>query len=138
MKSNQETFSLLIVFIATLPYIHDLIPVGYLPDFFGFSDLRVFLYIVLNHVFALIGWILAYHLARKKNWRFVLWLPIMTTTYEIILKILNLRSTGLNEINVKFALTILLFTSLVVWYFKKKSSHKNVPMDQRDKSSKRE
>ena len=127
MKSKQETFSILIVLISTLPYIHDLIDVGVKEGFLGFSDFRVFLFILLNHVFALFGWMLAFYLAKGRSWRFVLMIPLFSVSYEIILKILNLRSTSLNDLDVKFTLLIILSLIIIVWYFRKKTTYKNEP-----------
>lgn len=101
-----------------MPYIHDLFPKGV--DFPGYSSSRVFLYIVLINLFGLIGWILFYVHAQGKSYRFIIWLPILTTTYQIIVHILNLKSTSFNEINLKFILTFTAFTLLVIWYFAKK------------------
>lgn len=118
-RLKTTIYSVLILLASTMPYIHDLFPRGV--DFPGYSSSRVFLYIVLINLFGLIGWLVAYAHAKGKSYRFIMWLPILTTTYQIFIHILNLKSSSFNEINLKMILTFVGFTLLVIWYFVQKS-----------------
>lgn len=121
MKLRTGTYSILILIAATLPYIHDVLPKHL--EFPGFSSMRVAIFVIGTEIFALIGWILAFVHAKGKEYRFVMALPIITVTYELIVKILNLKSTSFNELNLKYIITFSAFTLLVIWYFINKNKN---------------
>jgi hypothetical protein len=128
-KSKKTTYKslgigVLIIILSTLPYIHDLIPKGI--EYPGYSSLRVFLYLILTNIFGLIGWLLAYHLARGRSYRFTMIIPIMTQTYQIFIYMLNLKSTSFNEIDLKFYITFGLSLLVCIWYFKRKLQTKPI------------
>jgi uncharacterized membrane protein len=114
-KLRTAIYSVLILAASLMPYIHDLFPKGV--DFPGYSSSRVFLYIVLINVFGLIGWLLFFIHAKGRSYRFIIILPVLTTTYQICLHILNLKETSFNELNLKFILTFFIFVFLVGWYY---------------------
>jgi hypothetical protein len=101
-----------------MPYIHDAIPTGI--EYPGYSSLRVFLYVLFINIFGLAGWIVAWVNAKKKNYRFVIALPVISTTYQIIVHICNLKSTSFNDLNVKFIVSFTSFAIITIWYLIKK------------------
>jgi hypothetical protein len=122
-KLKTAIFSVLILAASLMPYIHDLFPKGV--DFPGYSSSRVFLYIVLINTFGLIGWLLFFIHAKGRSYRFIIILPVLTTTYQICLHILNLKETSFNELNLKFILTFFIFVFLVGWYYIAKAKLKD-------------
>jgi hypothetical protein len=122
-KLKTAIYSVLILVASLMPYIHDLFPKGV--DFPGYSSSRVFLYIVLINTFGLIGWLLFFIHAKGRSYRFIIILPVLTTTYQICLHILNLKETSFNELNLKFILTFFIFVFLVGWYYIAKTKLKD-------------
>lgn len=107
-----------IIITTLLIYLHDLIPKG--SGKIGKSSLRVYFYTVNSELRFLLVWLLVYWLAKGKMWRFVIWLPILMTTYQLLIRILSLQKTSYNDFNFKFVVTLLLFLALIIFYFYKK------------------
>lgn len=120
-KSRTTTYSFIafIIFITLLIYIHDTIPQGMAR--IGKSSLRVYLYTVFAELRFLLVWFIVRHLAKGKSWRFVIWLPIIVTTYQLFIRVLVLQKTEFNDFNIKFVLTIVSFVGLIMFFFYKKA-----------------
>lgn len=126
-KSKTATFrftykefaiALFIIVVATFPYLHDIIPLSEDENFHGFSTMRVFVYMFLFHIYAHIGWLAAFFLAKGKSFRFAFLVPVVLSAYQVFLILFDLRSTELNSINLKFILFIVLSLFVVIHYFK--------------------
>ncbi len=109
--------------LTILLYLHDIIPKGM--GKIGKSSLRVYLYAVNSELRFLLVWFLVYWLAKGKSWRFVIWLPIFMTTYQLLIRVFLLQKTGFNNFNIKFIISVLLFLALVVFFFKRKGVDNN-------------
>ena len=107
-----------IVVTTLLIYLHDLIPKG--SGKIGKSSLRVYFYTVNSELRFLLVWFLVYALAKGKVWRFVIWLPILMTTYQLLIRIFSLQTTAYNDFNLKFVISLLVFIALIVFYFYRK------------------
>ena len=128
---------MIILGLSTLPYFHDIItnpdglkswvPVigieNLLSDandkVLGFSTYRVFLYTFLIFLFASIGWWGWYQSAKNKFYGNALLLVFASGAYHIVLIVLNLRRTVLNELTPKLILFGLLFFFLGFFSIKK-------------------
>lgn len=119
-KSTTTTYKtiLFILGLALLIYVHDAFPknIGKI----GLSSVRVYFYTVLAEIRFLAALFFIYLLAKGKQWRFFLWLPIIMTTYQAVIRIFALQKTGYNEFNLKLILTIILSIALAVFYFSQK------------------
>ncbi len=119
-KSQTTTYKIVIFLITVtlLIYIHDAFDKNY--GKIGLSTVRVYLYTVLSEIRFLAVLLFSYYLAKGKPWRFVLWLPIIMTTYQTVIRIFSLQKTGYNEFDLKLTLTVILFIFLIIYYFSKK------------------
>jgi len=125
-----------IILLSSLPYIHDVISIrgeglkGWVPDFglqniltnadgkiMGFSSYRIFVYTLLLHLFAHIGWVGWFFDARRKLYRPFLLVPISLSLYQIGIILFNSRATAFNEPNVKIILTICVTVLLAINFF---------------------
>jgi len=125
-KSRMTIYKIVAFIVVTtlLIYLHDLIPKG--SGKIGKSSLRVYFYTVNSELRFLLVWFLVYALAKGKVWRFVVWLPILMTTYQLLIRIFSLQSTSYNDFNLKFVISLLLFIALIIFYFyKKRKEYKN-------------
>jgi hypothetical protein len=61
-----------------------------------------------------------YFLAKGKQWRFVLWLGILMTSYQAGIRIFALQKTTYNEFDLKLTLTVIITVGLIVYYFYRK------------------
>ena len=130
------TVSILIICVSSLPYIHDLITIKgeglapWVPDFglekaltasdgkvMGFSSYRVFLYTLLIHLFAHIGWVGWMMDAKGKSYRFALLVPVVLSGYTVALLLFNARATKYNEPDTKFYLTLILSLIVIFNFF---------------------
>jgi len=128
--------SLGIIFISSLPYLHDLITIRgeglapWVPDLgiekaltdadgkvMGFSSYRVFLYTLLIHLFAHIGWVGWMLDAKGKSYRFALLVPVVLSGYTVGLLLFNTRATEFNEPDTKFYLTLFLSIIVILNFF---------------------
>lgn len=128
--------SLGIIFISSLPYLHDLITIRgeglapWVPDLgiekaltdadgkvMGFSSYRVFLYTLLIHLFAHIGWVGWMLDAKGKSYRFALLVPVVLSGYTVALLLFNARATEFNEPDTKFYLTLFLSIIVILNFF---------------------
>ena len=128
--------SLGIIFISSLPYLHDLITIRgeglapWVPDLgiekaltdadgkvMGFSSYRVFLYTMLIHLFAHVGWVGWMLDAKGKSYRFALLVPVVLSGYTIALLLFNARATEFNEPDTKFYLTLFLSIIVILNFF---------------------
>ncbi len=128
--------SLGIIFISSLPYLHDLITIRgeglapWVPDLgiekaltdadgkvMGFSSYRVFLYTLLIHLFAHIGWVGWMLDAKGKSYRFALLVPVVLSGYTVTLLLFNARATEFNEPDTKFYLTLFLSIIVILNFF---------------------
>lgn len=119
-KSQTTTYRVVIFIVITtlLIYVHDLIPKGV--GSVGKSSLRVYLYTVNSELRFLAVWFLVYFLAKGKQWRFVVWLPLLMTTYQLFIRLFSLQKTSYNDFNIKLVLSLIVFIALIVFYFYKK------------------
>lgn len=117
-KSPTTIFKIVAtILVATLLiYIHDAIPKGW--GQVGKSSLRVFLYTVNAELRFLLVLFLLFWVAKGRVWRFSLVLPIVLTTYQLIIRLFCLQNTSYNEFDTKFVVTFLLAVALIVYYFK--------------------
>jgi len=125
-----------IIGLSSLPYIHDVITVsgeglkGWVPDWglqaaladsdgyiLGFSSYRVFVYTILLHIFAHIGWVGWFFDARGKLYRPFLLLPVTLSLYQIGIILFNSRFSTFNEPNIKIILTIVISTILAINFY---------------------
>ena len=128
--------SLGIIFISSLPYLHDLITIRgeglapWVPDLgiekaltdadgkvMGFSSYRVFLYTLLIHLFAHVGWVGWMLDAKGKSYRFALLVPVVLSGYTVALLLFNARATEFNEPDNKFYLTLFLSIIVILNFF---------------------
>ena len=128
--------SLGIIFISSLPYLHDLITIRgeglapWVPDLgiekaltdadgkvMGFSSYRVFLYTMLIHLFAHVGWVGWMLDAKGKSYRFALLVPVVLSGYTIALLLFNARATEFNKPDTKFYLTLFLSIIVILNFF---------------------
>ena len=128
--------SLGIILISSLPYFHDLITIRgeglapWVPDLgiekaltdadgkvMGFSSYRVFLYTLLIHLFAHIGWVGWMLDAKGKSYRFALLVPVVLSGYTVALLLFNARATEFNEPDTKFYLTLFLSIIVILNFF---------------------
>ena len=119
-KSTTTTYKIAaFIFIVTLLiYIHDAIPKD--SGRIGLSSARVYFYTVLAEVRYLALWFFVYFLSKGKSWRFIIWLPILLTSYQLIIRIFSLQKTGYNEFDFKMILTTVITLILAVYYFRVK------------------
>ena len=125
-----------IIFLSSLPYIHDMITIrgeglqSWVPDFglqelltdkngkvMGFSSYRVFIYTLSIHLFAHIGWVGWMLDAKGKSYRFALLVPVVLSGYTVALLLFNARATEFNEPDTKFYITIVLSILVIVNFF---------------------
>jgi len=125
-----------IIVLSSLPYIHDVITVsgeglkGWVPDWglqrlltdtdgyiLGFSSYRVFVYTILLHVFAHIGWVGWFFDARGKLYRPFLLLPVTLSLYQIGIILFNSRFSTFNEPNIKILLTLIITSILAINFY---------------------
>lgn len=116
-----------IILLSTLPYFHDIITDSeglrpWVPDLgverlltgsdgkiLGFSTYRVFLYTTLIFVFSAIGWYGWYRSATKKMYQKVLFVVVASSICHVLLILLDLRRTFLNEPSLKVVLLLAVF-----------------------------
>ncbi len=132
-----------IIFLSSLPYIHDIITIRgegmqlWVPDFgleqwltdsegkvMGFSSYRVFIYTLSIHLFAHIGWVGWMLDAKGKSYRFALLVPVVLSGYTVALLLFNARATEFDEPDTKFYITMVLGILVIANFFmnyKKKS-----------------
>lgn len=86
----------------------------------GFGNYRVFLYTIMLHLYAHLGWLGAYiyyfYPPMRKVRNFLL-VPVILSFYSILIIVLNWQETGFNKPDVKFYITIALGVLLAVNYF---------------------
>lgn len=152
LKTNKFHYKnvllwLSILTISTLPYFHDIItlrdaslrnwvPIVGLQSLLtdnenfvgGFGSYRAFVYFLMLHIYAHLGWLGAfiyYGLQNKKPRPFLL-APVIVSLYSVIIILLNWQETGFNKPDVKFYITIGLSVMLVLnYYFNYKVNIKN-------------
>lgn len=107
-----------LVIVTVLIYVHDIFPKHF--GKIGLSTVRVYLYTVLAEIRFLLVLFFCFYLAKGKQWRFVLLLPIIMTGYQAGIRILALQKTQYNEFDLKLTLTIVIFLVLTIYYFKRK------------------
>ena len=125
-----------IIFLSSLPYIHDVITIrgeglkGWVPDWglaellrdkngkiLGFSSYRVFIYTLALHVFAHIGWAGWFLDAKGKLYRPFLLLPVILSLYQIAIILFNSRETAFNQPNIKIVISIVISIILAINFF---------------------
>jgi len=134
-----------IIGLSSLPYIHDVITVrgeglkGWVPDWglqqlltdstgriLGFSSYRVFIYTLLLHLFAHIGYTGWFFEASGKLYRPFILVPVILSMYQIGIILFNWRSSAFNQPNTKIIITIVLSLFLAYnFYFNNKKMIKN-------------
>lgn len=116
--------SLLLLVVTLLIYIHDVIPQGY--GKVGKSSLRVYLYTVFAELRYLIVLLFLYALSKGKQWRFIVLLPILLTTYQTIIRLFGWQRSAFNEFDVKLVITFVVTGILAFYYFNKSKSIKKL------------
>lgn len=134
-----------IIGLSSLPYIHDIITIsgeglkGWVPDWglqsfltdsegyvLGFSSYRVFIYTLLLHLFAHIGYTGWFFEASGKLYRPFILVPVILSMYQIGIILFNWRSSAFNQPNIKIIITIVLSLFLAYnFYFNNKEIIKN-------------
>jgi len=120
--------------ISTLPYFHDIIteksglrsgvPIIGVEELFtdsnnkvmGFSSYRVFLYTLLIHLFAHIGFVGWMMDAKGKSYRIALLVPVILSGYTVALLLFNAKETEFNSTSVKFYITLLASLGVFIYY----------------------
>ena len=110
-----------IILISTVPYLHDVIEFDE-GGFLGFSTKRVFLFMLLINVYAHLGWLFAFFLAKNKPYRFALLVPVSLSFYQIVILLTGLKDTPLNEVTTKFVIIIIAVLILIIKYFNSKAN----------------
>ncbi|WP_291867378.1 hypothetical protein [Maribacter sp.] len=125
-----------IIVLSSLPYIHDVITIRggtfptWVPDWgiqqfltnsegyvVGFSTYRVFIYTLLIHVFAHLGYLGWFFEAKDKLYRPFLLVPVSLSLYQIFVIMFDIRGTELNTPNTKIILTIVISSLLAINFF---------------------
>ncbi|WP_282053367.1 hypothetical protein [Maribacter luteus] len=129
---------IMIICITVLPFVHDLftdrtgnvkswVPVLGFENLLtdnegmvgGFVNYRLFVYFLMIHVYAHLGWLGAFiyyeHTIRKV--RPFLLVPVIISFYSVIVILLDWRETGFNTPDFKFYLTLFLAMLLAINYF---------------------
>lgn len=85
----------------------------------GFVNYRLFVYFLMIHVYAHLGWLGAFiyygHTIRKV--RPFLLVPVIISFYSVIVILFDWRETGFNTPDIKFYLTLFLSVLLAINYF---------------------
>jgi hypothetical protein len=123
-----------IVVVSTLPYFHDLITdrsgvrpgvpligaeslfTGEDGKVLGFSSYRVFLYTIMIHVFAHIGFLGWMMDAKGKFYRIALLVPVILSGYTVAVILFNVREGPFNSVSTKFYITIAASLFVLVSY----------------------
>lgn len=125
-----------VVIISSLPYLHDIITVrgeglkNWVPNFgikeyltdsqgyiAGFSSYRVFIYTLSIHLFAHIGWVGFFYVAKTKPYRFFILVPVTLSLYQVFIILFNYRSTKFNDVNTKIIITLIISICLILNFF---------------------
>ena len=119
-KSTTTIYKIVavVLFATIIIYLHDFIPKGY--GKVGRSSLRVYLFTVSAELRALIWLFFVWFLAKGKAWRFTLILPILLTTYQLIIRLSPNKNVVWNQADYKLYLTLLISAGLIIYYFKKR------------------
>ncbi|MEE9377511.1 MAG: hypothetical protein V3V33_05700 [Candidatus Lokiarchaeia archaeon] len=117
MRYKNGVISALIISLAILPFLHDLIPRELSFTFSGYTSLRVFVYIVLTNIFALIAFIGWFIEAKGKQYRFALLVPIIMNTYQLLIYVLNMKKSTFNDFDFKIYISIILSLVITINYF---------------------
>ncbi|OEK06063.1 hypothetical protein A8C32_18705 [Flavivirga aquatica] len=140
--------ALLLSFVAMLPFLHDIltdketglrdwVPILNIEKMLtnssgkvqSFSSYRVFLYFLLLHLFATIGWMGWVNDAKKKSYRFFLLIPSCMTFYTTLVIVFDARATSYNNVNTKFFLIIVLNFLLIMFYLHRKFKNRKAQDD---------
>ncbi|GMN06306.1 hypothetical protein MTsPCn5_16950 [Croceitalea sp. MTPC5] len=123
-----------IIVVSTLPYFHDLVadrsgvkpnvPVIGVESFLtgsdgkilGFSSYRVFLYTIMIHLFAHVGFLGWMMDAKGKFYRIALLVPVVLSGYTLAVILFNARQGPFNDVNTKFIITIVTSLGVLVYY----------------------
>jgi hypothetical protein len=128
-----------IIAAATLPFFHEILTLktgdllGWVPIFgieklltssdgsiIGFDYYRIFLYTLMLHIYAHLGWLGAFiyfYYPKLRKVRSFLLVPVALSFYSIIIILLNWQGKGFNQPDVKFYITIVLSILLAINYF---------------------
>lgn len=129
---------LFIVALSTMPFLHDilmdrsgelrsLVPVLGIENILtdengiigGFGMYRVFIYFLMIHIYAHLGWLGAflYYNSNRKKIRPFLLLPVIISLYSVVVILLNWQESGFNRPNIKFYVSILITILLAINFF---------------------
>ncbi len=133
-----------IIFSSTISYFHDILTNkdGELRDWvpnlglvdaikdsegypLGFTNYRVLLYILGLNIAMHIGYLGWYFAAKGKPYRFFILVPVFISLYQIIINLLNQRSSVLNDVSTKFIITIVIIIAIVLNFYLRKNNEKN-------------
>ncbi|UZO80891.1 hypothetical protein NBT05_00035 [Aquimarina sp. ERC-38] len=141
--------ALLLSLVAMLPFIHDIISVKgegikeWLPDFgieetltyknedgktkvHGFSSYRTFIYFLLLHLFAAIGWAgWAKDAKPGQPYKFFLLVPAILAIYTVLVILFDARDSNYNEANTKIFIIIAVNFLLMFWFLYRYFRQKN-------------
>lgn len=108
---------MLLVFTATLPFLHDFLEPSTSP-IFGFKSFRVFIYISSVNIFSVLGWYLFFIHAKGKKYRFAILVPLLIQAYQVIMYIFNLKKTEVNAVEFKFIAVLFAAILFTILFFK--------------------
>lgn len=145
MKLKKMTFkiifktigvALLLSVVAMLPFFHDVIidkqtgVKDWVPNFNiekyltnesgkvrSYSSYRIFIYFMLIHVFASIGWMGWALDAKHKSYRFFLLVPACLSFFSTLVILFDARETSFNNASTKIFLIIVVNFLLMMFYF---------------------
>ncbi len=129
---------LLIICATALPFVHDIIndrmgnikswvPILGIEDLLtdsnnmvvGFVNYRTFIYFLMIHVYAHLGWLGAfiYYEHKRRKVRPFLLVPVIISFYSVIVILFDWRERSFNTPDFKFLLTLVLAILLAINYF---------------------
>lgn len=109
----------LILGASLLPYSYLLSNAPPQPEY-CYTGKLFMIYIFSKIIVTLIAWCIAFYLAKGKDFRFMILLPIFLNWYQIMTFGLGLEHTFLNFNSTKAIITVGLFSALSLWYFKRR------------------
>ncbi len=112
---------MLLIFLATLPFIHDIFPADSTERFMGFRNTRIFLYAANSNIFSLIGWYLVFILAKEREFRFAILVPLGLQAYQTAGYVFNIKKTHFFEFEFKFAAIIIAAIFFTILFFRGKT-----------------
>jgi len=137
-KTHKSFFyATAIMLLSSLPYIHEFFfdengnLLSWIPNlgiqnliiknnkFLSYSYYDVFLYILLIHIYLLIGALGWKTVDKRRSYHYALWLPLISIFYHIIIILFNARSTEWNSPNCKILGSFIILNILAILFYRK-------------------